>query len=154
MSQAAPGSVLVIDRMGNDKIACAGEMSVMNAQAYGLAGIVVDGAVTDTPQIKELGLPVFAVTSAAVACSLKYRDGEVNVPVQCGGCVVDPGDIVFGNADGMIVCPPDEFEHWLEKAEEADVTEVKWRAHFRAGGHLDDLYPIKEEVEKRLGIRK
>ena len=54
----------------------------------------------------------------------------------------------------MIVCPPDEFEHWLEKAEEADVTEVKWRAHFRAGGHLDDFYPIKEEVEKRLGIRK
>lgn len=155
MSQAPAGSVLVVDRLGEHRIACCGEISALNAKTYGLAGILVDGVVTDSTQIKEIGLPVFARGTASTACSLKYKDGEFNIPVHCGGVVVNPGDIVFGNADGVIICPADEFETYLCQSEKDDQTEAEWKAGFAAGRHFDDLIPdLKEKVETRLGIKK
>ena len=79
--------------------------------------------------------------------TLKGIDGEYNVPVCCGGAVVNPGDIVYGDVDGVIVAPADRFAELVEKAEAADRNEVEWRKNFAEGKYLDALINIDRLVE-------
>ncbi len=137
LSKAPKGSVLVVDRMGEDRFASTGEMVVRTAMFFGLAGIIVDGPSTDTIPQKKLGLPLFSTGRSAVTTNMETVDGEYNIPVNCGGVVVNPGDIIYGDADGVIVMKPDQLETLLEKGEAADQNEVKMRAAFEKGeGHL------------------
>lgn len=124
IKHAPKGSILVVDRMGEQRYACCGEMVVRAAMHFGLAGIVIDGKSTDTRPIRELGFPLFSTGRSAVTCFPCGINGEMNVPVNCGGCTVHPGDIIFGDLDGLICCPPDKFEAFLEKAEAADANEA------------------------------
>ena len=130
IKQAPAGSVLVIDRMGEQRYACCGEMVVRAAMSRGLAGIVIDGKSTDTRSIRELGFPVFSTGRSAVTTFPVALNGEYNIPVNCGGCIVNPGDIIFGDLDGLICCPPDKFEEYLVKAEAADAREVQARKNY------------------------
>ncbi len=69
-------------------------------------------------------------------------------PVCCGGAVVNPGDIVYGDVDGVIVAPADRFAELVEKAEAADRNEVEWRKNFAEGKYLDALINIDRLVEE------
>lgn len=148
MKRAPKGSVVVIDRMGDKRVAAVGEMVVQAAKSLGLAGIIVDGPNTDTRPIKALGFPLFSTGRASVTNTLKGIDGEYNVPVCCGGAVVNPGDIVYGDVDGVIVAPADRFAELVEKAEAADRNEVEWRKSFAEGKYLDALINIDRLVEE------
>ena len=148
MKRAPKGSVVVIDRMGDKRVAAVGEMVVQAAKSLGLAGIIVDGPNTDTRPIKDLGFPLFSTGRASVTNTLKGIDGEYNVPVCCGGAVVNPGDIVYGDVDGVIVAPADRFAELVEKAEAADRNEVEWRKNFAEGKYLDALINIDRLVEE------
>ena len=118
------------------------------ARSLGMAGIVVDGPNTDTRPIKALGFPLFSTGRASVTNTLKGIDGEFNVPVCCGGAVVCPGDIVYGDVDGVIVAPAERFEELVEKAEAADRNEVEWRKCFADGKYLDALMNLDRLVEE------
>ena len=148
MKRAPKGSVIVIDRMGDKRIACLGEMVALSARTLGMAGIVVDGPNTDTRAIKAMGFPIFSTGRASVTNTFKGIDGEYNVPVNCGGAVVCPGDIVYGDLDGVIVAPADRFEELVEKAEAADRNEVLWRENFAAGGYVDKFVNLDRLVEE------
>ena len=148
MKRAPKGSVIVIDRMGDKRVAAVGEMVVQAARSLGMAGIVVDGPNTDTCPIKALGFPLFSTGRASVTNTLKGIDGEFNVPVCCGGAVVCPGDIVYGDVDGVIVAPADRFEELVDKAEAADRNEVEWRKCFAEGKYLDALMNLDRLVEE------
>jgi regulator of RNase E activity RraA len=101
---AGPGDVLVIDNQGQPDTALWGEITTTEARRKGLAGLVADGFVRDIDGIREAGYPVFARgTSPKVAGRSSL--GAVNVPVQCGGVVVNPGDIIVGDSDGVVVVP-------------------------------------------------
>ncbi len=130
IKRAPKGSILVVDRMGEQRYACCGEMVVRAAMSRGLAGIVIDGKSTDTRSIRETGFPLFSTGRSAVTCFPVGLNGEYNVTINCGGCTINPGDIIFGDLDGLIACPPEKFEEYLVKAEAADAAEVEVRKQY------------------------
>lgn len=148
MKRAPKGSVVVIDRMGDKRVACVGEMVVRAAMSLGLAGIVVDGPNTDTKHIKDLGFPLFSTGRASVTNTFKGVDGEYGIPVNCGGAVVCPGDIIYGDIDGVIIAPEDKFAELVDKAEAADRGEVVWRQLFAEGKYLDEIMNLDRLVEE------
>jgi regulator of RNase E activity RraA len=134
MQIAPPGSVIVVDRCGDSTFACVGEMVALYAECHGFAGIVIDGPATDSLAIERSGFPVFCTGISVVTTNVWGISGEFDIPVSCSGVCVRPGDIVFGDADGVVVIPPEDYEPLLVKAEEAVGREVELRRHFRAGG--------------------
>lgn len=109
---AQPGDVIVIATGGHLEHSTWGDLTSRVAVARGLAGIVTDGAVRDVEGLMEAGLPCFA---AAVTPNSPQKDGpgELNVPVSCGGQVVQPGDILVGDRDGVVVVPRADAEQAL-----------------------------------------
>jgi regulator of RNase E activity RraA len=126
--------VIVVDRSGDTAFACVGEMLALVAEAHGFAGLVIDGPATDSLALGKSTYPVFCTGISVVTTMVLGISGEHGVPVQCCGAVVNPGDIVFGDADGVVVIPPDGYEPLLEKAEAAAKREVDMRKLFKAGG--------------------
>lgn len=112
MQQTQPGDVLVINAYGNLYGALLGGNVCRGLKARGLAGIVADGAIRDASEIQAEDLPVHtrAVTTAMGPFE---GPGEVNVPIACGQVVVNPGDILVADEDGIVVVPPAEAEEVL-----------------------------------------
>lgn len=119
ISEAKAGDILVIDAKGHTYHAIAGDFMISMAQILGIKGVVVDGAIRDILGIKQLNYPVFC-NGIAVAASGKYGVGELNIPISCGGVTVCPGDIIVGDANGVVVVPKDVEEEILIKAKEKD----------------------------------
>lgn len=104
---AKPGDVLVIDAKGYTSRAVAGDFIIGVAQILGLGGMVVDGSIRDVVSVKNSGFPVFC-KGVTCSASAKTGAGQVNVPISCGGVPVNPGDIIVGDADGVVVVPKDQ----------------------------------------------
>lgn len=128
---APAGSVLVIDRCGDEVYAAVGEMVARYAKDAGLAGIVLDGPATDSLWIEEMDFPVFCTGISVATTNVWGISGEFNVDVNCGGAVVHPGDLIFGDADGVVVIEPEGYEEKLEMAEGAAKREIGMRAKFK-----------------------
>ncbi|MEA4920080.1 MAG: RraA family protein [Clostridiaceae bacterium] len=145
LEEAPKGSVIVIDRCGDEVYACVGEMVARNAKALGMAGIVIDGTATDSVWIEKMDFPVFCTGISVVTTNVWGITGETQIDVSCCGAAVHPGDIVFGDADGVVVLPPEGFEDMLSKAEDAAVREVAMRRQFEEGTvHLKTIKPLTE----------
>jgi len=110
-----PGDVLVIDAGGILNNAVVGGILSFYAAHIGVLGVVVDGAIRDVAEIRAREFPVYA---RGITHRGPYTDGpgEINVPISVGGMVVNPGDIVVGDQDGLMAFPPDEVELLIEKA--------------------------------------
>lgn len=110
-----PGDVLVIDGGGDLANAAVGGILSFYAAHIGLAGVVVDGAIRDVAEIRSREFPVYA---RGVTHRGPYKDGpgEINVPISVGGMVVNPGDIVVGDQDGLLAIPQEDVETLIEKA--------------------------------------
>lgn len=113
--ESKPGDILVVDAKGDLYRAIAGDFVIGMAQTLGIGGIVVDGVIRDIVGIKELDFPVFS-KGTTVAASGKAGVGELNVPISCGGVAVNPGDIIVGDADGVVVIPQTIEREVLAKA--------------------------------------
>jgi RraA family protein len=105
-----PGDALVIDAGGDTTNAILGEIIMHIAIKNGATGIVVDGAIRDAAAFSEAGFPCFA-RGASHRGPYKDGPGEINVPVTVGGAIVNPGDVVVGDADGVVVVPLDDAEY-------------------------------------------
>lgn len=107
MDMAQPGDVLVIDAGGYMNRSILGGLMASYCRARGLAGIVVDGCVRDSAELAEMDFPVYA---CGVSPNGPYKNGpgEINVPVRIGAQVINPGDILLGDADGVIVIRPED----------------------------------------------
>lgn len=112
-----PGYVMVVDGKGYQERPYFGDLIVHAAKAVGLAGIVMDGYTRDRQGCIELGFPVFSKGFMQRGV-VKKDPGNMNIPVQCGGLTVNPGDLVMGGPDGVTVVPRDKVYEVLEKAEE------------------------------------
>lgn len=110
-----PGDVLLIDAGGDLNNAVVGGILSFYAASVGVAGVVIDGAVRDVAEIRERDFPVYA---RGVTHRGPYKDGpgEINVPVSVGGMVVNPGDVVVGDQDGLLAIPQQGIEELIEKA--------------------------------------
>jgi RraA family protein len=112
---AQPGDVLVIDGKGDQGSALMGAIMMNQAKAIGLAGVVVDGAIRDVEELLALGLPVFCAGSNPNGPT-KSISGRLNWPVSLGGVTVHPGDLVVGDADGVVVIGREKAASLLEPA--------------------------------------
>jgi len=112
---AQPGDVIVLDAQGELSNAITGELMLIWAQNKGLTGIIIDGAVRDAAAIKKMSIPVYA---AGVTPNGPFKNGpgEINVVISCGGLTVKPGDIVIGDADGIVVIDPADAPDILKKS--------------------------------------
>lgn len=112
---AQPGDVIVVDAGGDLSNALIGEMMVAYAVKRGVAGIVINGAIRDAANIGAGDFPLFA---AGVSHRGPYKDGpgEVNVPIAIDGMVIEPGDLVIGDEDGLLCVPFDHIEEVYDRA--------------------------------------
>lgn len=112
---AMPGDVIVVDGQKNMDHALCGDNMMTYAKLRGIAGVVVDGCIRDIESIKKMEYPVYA---RGVIPNGPYKNGpgEINVPVTCGNQVVCPGDIILGDADGIVVIKASDAEEAYEKA--------------------------------------
>lgn len=115
MTMAKPGDVLVIDGKGDRTCALTGAIMINACKVIGLAGVVVDAAVRDSLELIELGFPVFSVGTNPNGPT-KFVPGRINWPVSVGGVAVNPGDLVVGDADGVVVVEREKAESLLDLA--------------------------------------
>lgn len=130
---AQSGDVLVIATENYTNNTIWGELTTLIARARGLAGMITDGTVRDAPAIVESGLPVFA-RGLTPNSPLKDGPGKINTPITCGGAAVYPGDIVVGDADGVVVVPLGRAEQVLEQVAAIEQKEAALRAEIEAAG--------------------
>lgn len=109
-----PGDVVIVDAGGSHLNAVLGDLISTKAKHRGAQGFVIDGLVRDLPSIIELDLPVFARGTTPIG-PLHRGPGEINFPICCGGVVVNPGDLIVGDAMGVIVVPQDIAEDLLQR---------------------------------------
>ncbi|HZP87681.1 MAG TPA: RraA family protein [Burkholderiales bacterium] len=145
LKDARPGDVLVIDTRGGRR-AVAGELFATEAMNRQLGGIVVDGAVRDTATLRTLSLPVYARFVTPMSGTTQTAC-DTQVAVQCGGVAVNPGDVIFGDDDGLIVASLEELERILPIAEEIQSKELAALARMRNGDNLPDLLNFNEHWE-------
>lgn len=126
MFMAQPGDVIVVDGAGDLTQALVGGLMRTTALAKKLGGFVLDGAVRDVAEWAEGGMPVFAKGHTHRGPS-KDGPGEINVPIACAGLAVNPGDLILGDADGVIAIPAAELAALLPLTEAQLLREAKSR---------------------------
>ncbi|HEX7866767.1 MAG TPA: RraA family protein [Variovorax sp.] len=113
---AKPGDVLVIDGKGDQSAALMGTIMMNACRQVGIAGVVIDGAVRDSVEIDEMGFPVFSVGTNPNGPT-KLASGRIGHPVSVGGVAVRPGDLIVGDADGVVVVEREKVETLLQAAQ-------------------------------------
>ena len=127
-----PGDVIVVDGGGDLTNALVGEIMVGEALKRKLGGLVIHGSIRDAGEIAKLSMPVFA---GGVTHRGPYKDGpgEINVPIALDGMVIEPGDLVIGDDDGVLCVPFDAVSELLQEARKKQVIEAKMVADIQAG---------------------
>jgi 4-hydroxy-4-methyl-2-oxoglutarate aldolase len=148
---ARPGDVLVVDAKAFIEAGPWGDVLSLYAQLAGIAGLVIDGSVRDTRQIVQMGFPVFS-RAICIKGTLKFQPGAVNAPIVCAGVRINPGDIVVGDADGVVIVPALDLDRVQELAEAREAKEELFRAELRAGKTLVDLLELGPRLHE-LGYR-
>lgn len=129
---AQPGDVIVVDGKGDISCALIGEIMSTQAEASGIAGIIIDGAVRDADALAANGFPVFS--AGLNPCGpTKSIAGRVNYPISAAGAAIQPGDLIIGDIDGVVVLPRESVPALLELAQKKLDTETKRIAAIRHG---------------------
>jgi regulator of RNase E activity RraA len=130
---AQPGDVLVIDTSASGTTAVLGDLISTKARHRGIAGVVVDGLIRDLPAIRALGdFPVFARGVTPIG-PLHRGPGEINHPVSIGGIVVNPGDVVVGDLNGVVIVPRDIADELVERLVSRRQAEADYTASVARG---------------------
>ncbi len=137
LRMAGPGEVLVVSSGGFIDTALFGGLLAEVALARGVAGIVIDGAVRDVAEIRDLGFPCYC-TAVVPAGPHKGHGGSINATIACAGCPVSPGDIVLGDDDGITVVPLGRREQVLKASIEKIAQEEAALELIRAGESFAD----------------
>jgi regulator of RNase E activity RraA len=114
LDQAEPGSVLVYVMQDGLEIAAMGNLMATTAKVRGIEGVVIDGAVRDITEIRQIGLPVWSRRVSPATSVGRMMSVDKQIPVQCGGVMVRPGDYIVADADGAVVVPADATGKVLE----------------------------------------
>jgi 4-hydroxy-4-methyl-2-oxoglutarate aldolase len=127
-----------------------GDLLGYSCKVHGVAGMVIDGAARDAEGLQAVGFPVFARGVLPMG-PFKDSPGSINVPISCGGIAVRPGDIILGDADGVIVVPLEEAVDVLAKSQASVVKEQQIRQRIMQGEYIHDMLKL-DEVLKSLGV--
>ena len=152
--EVAEGEIIVIEARGERGSGTLGDILALRAQARGAVGVVTDGGVRDYDAVAEIGLPVFSNGAHPAVLGRKHVPWDADITIACGGATVQPGDIIVGDGDGVIVIPPtlaDEVADAAIAQEEEDA----WIAEQVAAGQpVDGLFPMNAEWRARYDQRQ
>ena len=146
---APPGSVLVIDCREDARSASAGGILVRRLEMRGVAGLVTDGGLRDTPEIAQRNFPVYCKAPAAPISLIGHHAVESNVPIACGGVAVYPGDVIVGDGEGVIVIPRGIADEVAADCYEQEKLEEFLQLEIAAGRPLRGTYPPNAETKAR-----
>lgn len=143
------GEVIVIEARGETGSGTLGDILAIRAHARGAAGIVTDGGVRDVDAVTAVGIPVYTAGAHPAVLGRRHVPWDHDVTIGCGGTTVQPGDVIVGDADGVIVIPPGLVEEVVDAALDQE-DEDSWIAQRVAEGHpIDGLFPMNEEWKAR-----
>ncbi|MBM7504049.1 fumarylacetoacetate hydrolase family protein [Agromyces aurantiacus] len=144
-----PGEVLVVEARGERRTGTVGDVLALRAKVRGAAGVVTDGGVRDADMVAEIGLPVFSQGPHPAVLGRRHVPWETDVTIACGGAAVQPGDVIVGDGDGVIVIPPALVAEVLAESE-AQEREDAWIAEqVGRGESVDGLFPLNADWRAR-----
>jgi regulator of RNase E activity RraA len=135
-----PGEVAVVGTMESGRNAPWGELLSTAAQVRGARGAVVDGLIRDVRKIEQVGFPVFAAGIKPVDSRFRGMVLDYNVPVECGGVVVSPGDLVVADYDGVMIVPAAVVDEAIRMATDKVTRENNTRDELKQGAYLRDVF--------------
>ncbi len=144
--ETPPGHVLVMDCREDTRAACCGDILVTRLMVRGGAGIVTDGGVRDSAMIAQMPIPVFCAAPSPPVNRVVHHALEHGRPIACGGVAVYPGDIVVGDADGVVIVPRAIAAEIAREAVEQDAMEVWLAERVRKGAPLAGTFPPSEST--------
>lgn len=147
MLKAQPGDVLVVDAKGFLEAGVWGDVFTEQAQRIGLAGLVIHGAVRDAAAMTEAGFPVFS-RGLSIKGTGKHQPGRLNVTVTIGDVGIDPGDIIVGDRDGVVVVRRHEVDAVLLKSRQREEKEARFRQQIRDGATTVELLGLEETLRR------
>ncbi|RZN34513.1 4-carboxy-4-hydroxy-2-oxoadipate aldolase/oxaloacetate decarboxylase [Bradyrhizobium sp. Leo121] len=150
LTKVCPGDVLVVDAKGFIEAGPWGDVMTHAAMKLGVAGLVINGAVRDASQIVEMGFPVFC-RGLSIKGTAKNQPGKVNVPICIGDVLINHGDYVVGDRDGVVIVPTNEVEATLNSAAAREEKEAAFRRELDQGRTTVELLGLAETL-KRLGL--
>ncbi len=141
----SPGDVLIMEARGEAGAGTIGEILAARVQARGGAGIVTDGGVRDTPGVTELEIPCYHRFANASSLWNAHIPLDVDVPITCAGVLVMPGDVVVGDAEGVVILPAKLAEEIAHDAYEVEQRESFALERVKAGESFRGIYPLSPE---------
>lgn len=145
VEECPPGAVFVIDSRKDPRAASAGSILVTRLMVRGVAGIVTDGGFRDSAEIAALAIPSFHNRPSAPTNLTRHQAIDINVPIGCGDAPVFPGDVIVGDADGVIVIPAHLADEIAAEATEMTAYEDFVTEEVGKGRSIVGLYPATEE---------
>ena len=145
VEECPPGAVLVMDSRKDARAASAGGILVGRLKARGVAGVVTDGGFRDSAEIAALGIPAYHQRPSAPTNLTLHQAIDINVPIGCGDAPVFPGDVVVGDADGVIVLPAHLADELADEAVEMTAYEDFVTEEVRKGRSILGLYPATDD---------
>ena len=139
---ARPGDVIVISSDGEANLSVWGGIMSMMAAKRGIVAVITDGVVRDVAQCREAGLPIWATGLTPVGPT-KLGPGQINQPTSCGGAIVNPGDVILADEDGVVVVPRAELEAVIGRSHERVAREQGWLDRIAQ----DDFSPLVDTDE-------
>jgi 4-hydroxy-4-methyl-2-oxoglutarate aldolase len=145
-----PGDVLVVTTTAESTDGMFGELLASSLRARGVAGLIIDAGVRDVADLTAMEFPVWAKAISAQG-TVKATAGFVNVPVVCAGAIVNPGDVIVADVDGVVVVPREKVAAVAKSSDERRIKEEKNRERLRAGELGLDMYNLRAKLTE-LGV--
>jgi len=144
--------VLVIGAGGETRGAVFGDVFAHRLKALGAAGFVTDGSVRDTPSCAEIDLPIYLKAKQATRSNIYLHPADWNVQIGCGGVLIEPGDVIVGDGEGVVALPADVAESVAHASYEQEIREMHVIEMVQAGRSTVDIYPAGEATQAEFEI--
>lgn len=146
LSFCQKGDVIVIDGRGHTDTSIWGGVQAYYAKKIGIEAVIIDGSIRDVAEMKKMRLPVFCKGIVPTGPHKGWAD-SVNIPIQCAGVPVTPGDLIIGDDDGVVVVPRERLKEILKLSQQRLAMEKRWKQELVKGKNTLEAVGLKEKIK-------